>query len=84
MTDWTASVDGRSAEIVNNNSWISVPIPAGTSTTELRFRPWDFWVGLAMTIMGLILAAGMLLVPNRYRFHVRFTLPHIRSVGKTA
>lgn len=83
IADWTASVDGRSAEIVNNNSWISIPIPAGTSTTELRFRPWDFWVGLAMTIMGLILAAGMLLVPNRYRFHVRFAPPHIGSVGKT-
>lgn len=72
FSDWTATVNGESVAVSNSNSWISVPIPAGTSTVELRFRPWDFWLGLALTIIGLVAAMVMLLVPARYHIHLRF------------
>ena len=73
--DWRAAVDGQPVGITNNNPWISVPIPAGVSMTELRYRPWDFWVGLTLTIIGIIAATVLLLLPHRFRIHVRFSRP---------
>ncbi len=66
---WEASVNGQNASIASDQQWITVEIPAGTSTIELRYRPWDFWVGLFLSLLGIGLAIAMLVTPDRYRFH---------------
>jgi len=32
--------------------WLSVPLPAGTSTVRFRYRPWDVPLGILLCIAG--------------------------------
>jgi uncharacterized membrane protein YfhO len=53
---WYASVDGQPTQLLDNNNWLSVAAPAGQHTFSFRYRPWDVWVGLLVTVIGIILA----------------------------
>jgi hypothetical protein len=70
---WQATVGGNPLPLIDGGQWISFALPEGPSTVELRFRPWDFWVGLALSIAGGIFAAVLILLPERvrFRFHWR-------------
>src|SRR5690606_7634602 len=79
---WSATVNGNGVELADGQQWVTIEIPAGTSTIELRYRPWDFWVGLMLSLIGVALAIAMLVVPDRYRLHATWHRPQIQS--KTA
>ena len=49
---WTVSLDGQAAQL-GSGSWLSAIAPAGTHHFEFRYRPWDVWVGLLLTIGGV-------------------------------
>jgi hypothetical protein len=66
---WNATVNGEDVSIAPGQQWLTFAIPAGTSSIELRYRPWDFWVGLVLSLGGIGLAIAMLVVPDRFRFH---------------
>ncbi|HTX78406.1 MAG TPA: hypothetical protein VMC62_01995, partial [Longilinea sp.] len=53
---WYASVDGQVTPLLSGQ-WLSVAAPAGQHTYSFRYRPWDVWVGLLVTVIGIILAA---------------------------
>jgi hypothetical protein len=53
---WYVSVDGQPTQLLDNNNWLSVAAPAGQHTFNFRYRPWDVWVGLLVTVIGIILA----------------------------
>ena len=67
---WKASVNGQGAGIASDQQWITLEIPAGSSTITLRYQPWDFWVGLFLSLLGIGGAIAMLATPDRYRFHL--------------
>jgi hypothetical protein len=52
---WTATMDGSPVNLIPGR-FLSVKAPAGTHTYEFRYKPWDVWVGLGVTILGIVFA----------------------------
>jgi hypothetical protein len=76
---WNASVDGEDVSIASGQQWLTFAVPAGTSSIELRYRPWDFWVGLVLSVSGVAIAVISLAVPCRYRFHFSWKRASVNS-----
>jgi hypothetical protein len=65
---WSAEVDGRPASI--RPAWIAfraVYLPEGRHRVTFRYRPAGFAAGLAVSLAGLIAAAGVAAWPRRSR-----------------
>ncbi len=50
---WQAAVNGE-AVALRDDQWLSVVVPAGSSTVSFRYMPWDVPVGLALLLVGLL------------------------------
>ena len=61
---WQANRDGESVD-QTDSSWLSVSAPAGHHHYEFRYRPWDVWVGAALSLVGFGLAAVLWIRPAR-------------------
>jgi hypothetical protein len=53
FSGWQATVNGRATDVQGN--LIHLPVPAGSSSIQLRYRPWDVMIGGWITLLGLIL-----------------------------
>lgn len=51
-TGWNAWQDGVKTPLVPAE-WLTVETPAGTHDYSFRYRPWDVWVGIALTLIGI-------------------------------
>jgi hypothetical protein len=58
-TGWQAARDGRSIELNPQSRWLSVDAPAGVHHYEFHYRPWDVWVGLSLTLIGIVLCGWL-------------------------
>ncbi len=57
---WQIEVDGEPVSAVSVDGYrLGVPLPAGTHTIELRYRPWDFRLGGWLTLAGLVGLVGI-------------------------
>jgi len=56
-SDWRAAIDSVGASLLSG-PWLSVSAPAGTHHFSFRYRPWDVWVGLALSLLGIILVVA--------------------------
>jgi hypothetical protein len=65
---WTATVDGRPADVVRVNGLVrGVIVPtAGRHEVMMRYRPLSFTAGLALSGLALLVLAG-LMVRDRLR-----------------
>ena len=54
-TGWYAWVDKTRAALLPSD-WLSADAPAGKHTFHFRYRPWDVWVGISLTILGIVLS----------------------------
>ena len=61
---WHAEVDGKRSQLLAGQ-WLAVNLPAGEHIVRFRYRPWDVPLGLAITLMGAILALYLGLRPER-------------------
>jgi hypothetical protein len=52
---WQVWQDGKPRQF-EPGRWLSVQAEAGEHTYQFRYRPWDVWVGLAVTLFGMALA----------------------------
>jgi hypothetical protein len=52
---WTARVDEKSTSLYKDD-WLKVAAPAGEHSYAFRYRPWDVWVGMALTLFGIGIA----------------------------
>jgi hypothetical protein len=52
---WTVKVDGVSAPLYKSD-WLKVAAPPGTHLYTFRYRPWDVWVGMAISLIGIVVA----------------------------
>ncbi len=55
---WYVNRDGLSADL-GTGQWLSTAAPAGDHHYEFRYRPWDVPLGLAVSLIGLGLAAWL-------------------------
>jgi hypothetical protein len=55
FSGWTVKVDGVSAPLYKSD-WLKVATPPGSHTYTFRYRPWDVWVGMALSLIGIIVA----------------------------
>lgn len=52
---WIATINGQRVDIAIVNGWMrSVEIPTGESRVEFIYMPWQFFLGLAVSILSLI------------------------------
>ncbi|MDO4517642.1 MAG: YfhO family protein [Bacillota bacterium] len=65
---WTLKVDGHKKEIteLTGNSWISTGLSEGKHTVELRFLPPKFYLGLAITVLSILILIGLSLLGRRF------------------
>jgi len=50
---WRAWKDESSTPLLESQ-WLSVHAPAGVHSYFFRYRPWDVWVGLGFTLLGVV------------------------------
>lgn len=63
---WAATVDGESAEIIRTNQLLrGVPLAAGTHEVIFRFQPNSLRSGMALSGVGLVIIAALLIFPKR-------------------
>ena len=60
---WQAEMDGQPARL-EENDWLSVPLPAGEHQVSFRYRPWDVNLGLALSLLGALLAVYLWYKPD--------------------
>ena len=62
---WSASVNGDDRNLIaTDGDWLAVPVGAGESTIQFRYRPWDVPLGIALMIVGLGLAIYSFIRPG--------------------
>jgi hypothetical protein len=59
--DWQDSV----FPMIEGGPWLATFAPAGLHQYEFRYRPWDIWVGLLLTVGGIGLALWMWRHPEK-------------------
>ena len=59
---WKAYVDGADTAISTvNNCFMGVKVPAGTHEIVLRFRPYDFYIGMIISVLFFCVLVFMLI-----------------------
>lgn len=54
-TGWKAWIDGDQTQLDVEADFLTLTIPAGTHTIRFEYRPWDVYVGMGLTCLGIIL-----------------------------
>jgi hypothetical protein len=58
-TGWKAWRDGERVPLKKGTQWLSIQALAGEHIYSFRYRPWDVWVGLLLTLTGILLAMAL-------------------------
>jgi hypothetical protein len=59
---WSAWVNGKRSPLMHANYlFMAVPVAAGDSTVQLRYRPWSWIAGLCLTGVSMLVVAGGIL-----------------------
>jgi hypothetical protein len=56
LSGWQAAVDGQGTAVTGQH-WLTLQVPAGQHAIQLRYRPWDVPLGLALMVTGILLVA---------------------------
>ncbi len=64
-TGWYAWVDGTRTTLLPSD-WLSIDAPAGKHSYQFRYRPWDVWVGIFLSILGIALSIFLWLRAREY------------------
>ena len=64
--NWVALVNGQEVRPQRiYGALLGVPLPAGASSIELSYRPLDFYAGLAVSGLTLMVMLGVLVIGGR-------------------
>ena len=58
FSGWNAWMDGERVPLVGEQ-WLEVDAPAGEHTYEFRYQPWDVLLGLALSVLGIVLCVWL-------------------------
>jgi hypothetical protein len=73
-TGWYAWVDRTSVPLLSSD-WLSTDAPAGKHTYHFRYRPWDAWLGVFLTVSGIVLSIVLWVRAGRSNFPSGETVP---------
>jgi hypothetical protein len=51
---WYAWIDGEPAYLDKRADFLTLSAPAGNHTFHFEYRPWDVWVGLVLSFLGVL------------------------------
>jgi hypothetical protein len=54
-TGWYAKLDGNPVPL-QLSQWLSITLPAGEHQISFRYRPWDVPLGIALSLLGLLIS----------------------------
>ena len=83
---WKANVDGQAQAVSAAGRWLGVDVPAGRTTIELRYRPWDAPLGLLLSAVGFAIAIWLIGWGDRHRARPfrRMRIPQSPQESRTA
>ncbi len=64
---WNVEVDGQGKSYADTEPWLGVEVPAGQVEVRLRYRPWDVPAGIALMLVGVVIAGYWLVWPRGWR-----------------
>ncbi len=59
-TGWHAWMDGEPLQLDTTKDFLSVPASLGTHVYLFRYQPWDVYVGMCLSLVGIILLLVLL------------------------
>jgi hypothetical protein len=65
---WVAAVDGEQAVVDLDGAWLEIDVPNGASVIDLTFNARLFWVGVALSAIGISWAIWWLARPGFLTF----------------
>jgi len=65
FSGWKARIDGKPTQLIPYEHWLAVKAPMGNHIYQFRYRPWDVYLGIALTLLGGVLAVGLWVWPPR-------------------
>jgi hypothetical protein len=54
---WQVWRDGQRVALLDGSQWLRAEAIPGRHVYRFEYRPWDVWLGLALSVLGLLLAA---------------------------
>ena len=66
-TGWYAWMDGKQIESDTTKDYLTVPASAGKHIYSFRYRPWDVYTGMGLSLAGLMICIVLLVKRNRIR-----------------
>lgn len=57
---WNAWMDGKPVDLEKNSDFLAVPAAEGSHLYQFRYQPWDVWVGMGLTLLGLFICFVLL------------------------
>ncbi|MGH7754635.1 MAG: hypothetical protein ACREN5_17655 [Gemmatimonadales bacterium] len=74
--DWRATVDGQPVQVLRgDHALIAVPVSTGARQVELVFRSSDYATGQGISIISVLVLAGLLAAPGVVRWRRRTSAP---------
>ncbi|MBO5618348.1 MAG: YfhO family protein [Pseudobutyrivibrio sp.] len=64
-TGWTALIDGQKTDIIESGGMMILKVPAGEHSIALNYITPGFRVGLAVTIISLVIFIGLIIISKR-------------------
>lgn len=71
---WTAVRDGQPVPLIASQ-WLEVEAPAGTHIYQFWYKPWDVPVGVALSLLGVFVAALLWVRANEKKLHLPAHIP---------
>ncbi|MFZ6018406.1 MAG: hypothetical protein ACOYXO_02265, partial [Chloroflexota bacterium] len=56
FSGWVARCNGERLSLDQRSPWLSVWLPAGKNECQFNYRPWDVYTGIALNLLGVVLA----------------------------
>lgn len=56
---WRAFVDGQEVKLAAYEDWLTLPASAGKHTYQFRYRPWDVYVGILLSLLGWLICVRL-------------------------
>ena len=65
-TGWQARIDDEKTQLDAEADFLTLTLLLGTHTVRLEYRPWDVYVGMGLSCLGIILCCVLWLKKEKH------------------